>query len=147
MDNASKEVSFCSYVIFKSKLIHHIFIIRIIMHSSTVTLLAALFLLTFFSASNAALTVSSGNYTAIQNMQNMCNSVPTSTLGLCNTTCLECTSSSSSDCISCSTGYVHDSKYCQLDQSVSTYIYYQYAGNNLNQDPTKIGVFAYDKTN
>ena len=81
-------------------------------------------------------------------MTDLCASVPTSTLGLCNTTCLTCVSTTaSSDCASCGTGYRLSGKYCHLDNFVSNYTYYQYAGNNLLIDTTTIGAFRYSKTN
>ena len=81
-------------------------------------------------------------------MTDLCASVPTSTLGLCNTTCLTCVSTTaSSDCASCGTGYRHSGKYCHLNNLVSNYTYYQYAGNDLLIDTTTIGAFRYSKTN
>jgi hypothetical protein len=56
-------------------------------------------------------------------MTALCASVPTSTLGLCNNTCSECTSSSSADCLTCTTGYKLSGKHCLLDNSISNYTY------------------------
>ena len=85
--------------------------------------------------------------TSVASMLALCASVPTSTLGLCNNTCSECTSSSSADCLTCTTGYYLRGKQCLIDNSISNYTYYQYAGNNLLIDDTTIVVFRYTKTN
>ena len=85
--------------------------------------------------------------TAVTSMTALCGSVPTSTLGLCNNTCSECTSSSSADCLTCTAGYYLRGKQCLIDNSISNYTYYQYAGNNLLIDDATIGVFTYSKTN
>ena len=84
---------------------------------------------------------------SVASMLALCGSVPTSTLGLCNNTCSECTSSSSADCLTCTTGYYLRGKHCLIDNSISNYTYYQYAGNNLLIDDATIGVFRYTKTN
>lgn len=80
-------------------------------------------------------------------MTTLCASVPTNNLGLCNTTCSQCSSSAPNDCISCSTGYVLSGKYCMLDNSIKNYSIYTYAGNNLLIDQSTIAAFQYSKTN
>ena len=85
--------------------------------------------------------------TSVASMTALCGSVPTSTLGLCNNTCSECTSSSSADCLTCTAGYFLKGKHCLIDNSISNYTYYQYAGNNLLIDDAAIGAFHYTKTN
>jgi len=84
---------------------------------------------------------------SVSYMTALCASVPTNNLGLCNNTCLECTSSSSVDCLSCSTGYYLRGKHCLIDNSISNYTYAQYAGNNLLVDDSTIGAFVFSKTN
>ena len=96
------------------------------------TLFTALILVLLVKDSTTILTqINSTNMnisSQIAYMQSLCGSVPIFSLGLCNTTCEECRSTSPADCGTCSAGYVLNGRYCQLDNSNSHYTYYQYAG-------------------
>ena len=108
-----------------------------------------LLVLTLFSLTHTQITETIGDDAAMASFKAVCGQVPTSTLGLCNSTCKECTSSSPNDCLTCTAGYKLGSqgKSCDVDNSISNYTYHQYAGNNLLIDTTTIGAYRYTKNN
>ena len=85
--------------------------------------------------------------TILNNYASICTSAPPTTLNLCNSTCLNCLSTSASKCSTCSEGYYLDETSCLINNTNYNYSYYSYLGLNKTHALNTVASLRYTSSN